>query len=166
MKILTLAEAREVSVRELFSPYWDVIAYHAVKDLIVRPQTTQYMADLLDLSVTDFLLLTQAYSLPYLVLNQSLDIIHRISQARQDHERWLVLFEASNLNKILALLLQQSFPDIETTIISLLAAYDKEFKDKDLVDLMKIEPANTAFYLLMAASEADDAVKSRVSAIR
>lgn len=159
-----MADTQNISVEQLFDPYWGVVAYCTVKDLITRPQTTQHMADLFNTSVEKFLLLTQAYSLPYLVLNQNLDIIKRISQARGDRWLWQVLFEGKNLTRILALLLQQSTTDPETTIMSSLSAYDSEFKDKDLVDLMKIEPAVTAFHLLMAAGEADPSTKSRVSA--
>ena len=159
---MAIAEARDVSIEQLFEPYWDVVALCTVKDLITKPQATQHMAELFNISVEKFLLLTQAHSLPYLVLNQNLDIIKRISQARGDLSPWQVLLEGNNLTRILALLLQQSTNDHETYIMGLFSSYDSEFKDKDLVDLMKIEPATTAFYLLMAAGEADASVKSRV----
>jgi len=161
-QILAIADARDVSIEQLFEPYWDVVALCTVKDLITKPQTTQHMAELFNISVEDFLLLTQAHSLPYLVLNQNFDIIKRISQARGDQWPWQVLFEASNLSRILTLLLQQSTNDHETYIMGLLSAYDDKFKNNDLVDIIKIEPATTAFYLLMAAGEADPSVKSRV----
>lgn len=146
----------------MFNPFWDVIAFTAVRDLLTKPQTTQYMADLLDTSVSGFLLLTQSYSLPYLVLNQEFEVIKRISQARQDEQRWFVCFDPSNLVKILALLLQQNKPDMEVFIMSLLTGYDSKFKENDLTDLMKIEPSTTAFHLLLAAGEADERLKSRV----
>lgn len=146
----------------MFSPFWDVIAYQAVKDLLSKPQTTQHMADLLNTSVSGFLIFTQSYSLPYLVLNKNYDVIKRISQARQDDQQWLVCFEASNFVKILALLLQQNVVDMEAFIMSLLVGYDPKFKENDLTDLMKVEPSNTAFYLLLAAGEADEKTKTRV----
>lgn len=161
-QILSLARAGDVCVQQLFDPFWDVVAYYAVKDLITRPQTTQSMAELLDIDVVQFLLLIQSSSLPYLVLNQDLEVIVRISQARQDDDRSQVLFQASNLVKILALLLQQNTIDTEKSTLALLGAYDAKFKDSDLADLMKVEPSTTAFYLLMAAGEADAGVKSRV----
>lgn len=161
--MLSLAKARNNTVQQMCEPFWDIIAYDAVKDLLSRPHTTQYMAELLDTSVTGFLLLTQDQSLPYLILNKNYEVIKRISQARGDHLPWLVIFEPDNLVKILALLLQQSTPDVETFIMSLLIGYDDEFKKNDFTELMRIEPASTAFYLLMATGEADDTMKSRVS---
>jgi serine/threonine-protein kinase ATR len=146
----------------MFSAFWDAIAIEAVKDLVVRPQTTQYMADLLAISVSDFLVLTQSYSLPYLVLAKNIEVIRRISLARKDDHDFNACMEPTNLVHILALLLQQNVTDIEAFIMSLLKSVSPMFKELDLTDLMKIEPSYTAFHLLMAAGGADDTTKSRV----
>lgn len=127
-----------------------------------KPQTTQHMADLFNMTVDEFLVFTQSFSLPYLVLNKDYEVIKRISRARSDSHKWFVCFDATNLVKILALLLQQNVPDIEQFIMSLLVGYDPKFKENDLTDLMKIEPSTTAFYLLLAAGDADEKMKSRV----
>ena len=150
-------------MKAMFSPFWDVIAYEAVRNLATKPQTTERMADLLDMSVEEFLIFTQSFSLPYLVLNKHYGVIKRISQARKDDEQWFVCFDTSNLVKILALLLQQNVTDMEDFVMSLLIGFDHKFKENDLTDFMKIEPSTTAYFLLLAAGEADEKVKSRVS---
>lgn len=127
-----------------------------------KPQTTQNMADLFNMTVDEFLVFTQSFSLPYLVLNKDYEVIKRISRARSDSHKWFVCFDPSNLVKILALLLQQNVADIEQFIMALLVGFDPKFKENDLTDLMKIEPSTTAFYLLLAAGDADEKLKSRV----
>ena len=146
----------------MFSAFWPSIAIEAVKNLLVRPQTTQLMADLLEITVSDFLILTQAYTLPWLVLAKKTDVIQKIQQAREDPEEWMTITEASNLNPILALLLVQNVPDMEAFIMSLLKSAHPRFKEIDLGDLIRVEPASTALQLLKAAGEADESKKSRV----
>ncbi len=151
-----------MTVERLFGAFWDTIAIEAVKDLLVKPQTTQLMADLLGISVSEFLVLTQSYTLPWLVLGKNTDVIKRISEARKDGNDWIACMEASNLVPILALLLQQNVPDMENFIMSLLKGVSQRFKQLDLTDLMRVEPSSQAFYLLKAAGEADDNKKPRV----
>lgn len=159
---MNLANARHITVDRLFSPFWDTIAIEAVKDLLSRPQITQSVADLLGISVSDFLILTQSSTLPFLVLTDNVEVINRISQARQGTETWLICQEAQNLNKILALLLQQNVPDVEASIMSHLRAVHPQFEEQDISDLMRIEPTYTALHLLVAAGAADEGRKSRV----
>ena len=147
----------------MFGPFWGTLAIEAVKGLVVRPQTTQYMADLLGISVSDFLVLTQSQTLPYLVLNKNIEVIRRISQARGDKHNFSVCAESSNSVAILALLLQQNVPDMESFVMSLLRNVSDTFKSEDLTDRMRIEPSSTAFHLLVAAAEADESKKSRVN---
>ncbi len=109
------------------------------------------MAELLGISVSEFLILTQSYTVPWLVLTKRVDIIRRISEARQDAEDWLVCMEWSNLVPILALLHVQDVTDIETFTMSLLKHVSVRFKEFDYSDLISIEPASQALLLLKAA---------------
>jgi serine/threonine-protein kinase ATR len=146
----------------MFSPYWNTIAIETVKDIFVRPQTTQLMADLLGVSVTEFLLLTQTFTLPWLVLLGKSDVIKRISEARKDKEGWLACMETSNMVAILAFLLAQRSDDVENFVMSRFKAVSSQFKQVEFSDLMRVEPASQVFHLLKAAGEADDAKKARV----
>jgi serine/threonine-protein kinase ATR len=151
-----------VSVERMFNPFWDTIAVNAIKDLLVRPQTSQLMSDLLEMSVPEFLVLTQSYTLPWLVMHKRTDVIKRISQARKDDDGLKVCMEISNLVPILAKLLQQKAPDTGAYVMQLLRAASPGFKDFEVTDLMRIEPASIALHLLKAAGEADDEQKPRV----
>jgi serine/threonine-protein kinase ATR len=147
----------------MFSPFWGTVAIEAVKDLLVRPQTTQLMADLLGISVSEFLVLTQSHTLPWLVLLGKPEVIKRIAEARKDSQVWLSCMETSNLVAILPLLLIQNVPDTETYVMKLFKAISSQFKEIDFTDLLRVEPASQALHLLKLAGDADDSKKSRVS---
>ncbi|SZF04158.1 unnamed protein product [Blumeria hordei] len=161
-EVLRMAKALEISVSRLFSPFWGTVANEAVKDLIVKPTTTQMMADLLQLSVNEFLLLTQSYTIPWLVMGKKIDVIKKISEARKDSEIGMACAEALNLVPTLALLMVQNVPDIDTYIMSHLKYASSRFKDTDLDELMRVEPASQALHLLKAAGEANEDKKSRI----
>ncbi|POS87854.1 hypothetical protein EPUL_000219 [Erysiphe pulchra] len=161
-EILRLAKALNLSVSRLFSPFWGTVANEAVKNLIVKPTTTQMMADLLQITVTEFLLLTQSYTIPWLVMGKKIDVIRRISEARKDSEIGLACAESSNLVPTLTLLMMQGMPDTENYIMSHLRYASPRFKDTDLDELMRVEPASQALYLLKAAGEAHDDKKKKI----
>lgn len=165
-QILRLAEVAGVNIERFLSPFWESIAFAAAKDLLVRPQSTQMLSDLLGMSVSDFLVLTQSYTVPLLILSKQVDVIRRISEARKDKRDFQVVLENSNLVPTMVLLLQQSTPDMERFIMSNLERVTSEFRQQhmDLSTLMKqAEPSSQARLLLQAAGEADDSKKSRVS---
>ncbi|RKF63720.1 Protein kinase rad3 [Erysiphe neolycopersici] len=161
-EILRLAKALDLSVLRLFSPFWGTVANEAVKNLVVKPTTTQMMADLLQMTVTEFLLLTQSYTIPWLVMGKKIDVIRRISEARKDSDIGLACAESSNLVPTLTLLMIQGIPDTENYIMSHLRYASPRFKDTDLDELMRVEPASQALYLLKAAGEAHDDEKKKI----
>jgi len=151
-------------VDRMFRPFWGTVAIEAVKDLLVRPQTTQLMADLLGISVSEFLVLTQSHTLPWLVLLGKPEVIKKIAEARKDGQVcWYPCMETSNLVAILPLLLIQNVPDTESYVMKLLKAISPQFKEIDFTDLLRVEPASQALHLLKLAGDADDSKKSRVS---
>ena len=162
---MKLAKAKKTDPERLFNPFWDDVAVAAVKGLLVRPQTTQLMADILGISVSKFLLLTQSSTLPYLVLSGQIDIIARITQARGETEAFTTCMEPSNFASILALLIIQNIPDVEALTTSLLRAVSPLFKNMDFVDWMRTEPAALGLRLLKLAGQAPDNMKSRVGII-
>ncbi|KHJ35348.1 putative protein kinase rad3 [Erysiphe necator] len=161
-EILRLAKALDLSVSRLFSPFWGTVANEAVKNLIIKPTTTQMMADLLQINVNEFLLLTQSYTIPWLVMGKKIDVIRKISEARKDSEIGLACAESSNLVPTLSLLMIQGMPDTENYIMSHLRYASPRFKNTDLNELMRVEPASQALYLLKAAGEAHDDKKIRI----
>lgn len=129
----------------------------------MRPALANKVADLIGVTVDEFLLITQKHTLPWLVLMKKRDVILRIAKAREEDEPGSLLLDNSNLSCVLALLLVQNVPDLEDHTMSLFREISSRFNDTDLVDLFRIEPIKLAFELLKAAGEANDSKKSRVS---
>jgi hypothetical protein len=121
------------------------------------------MADLLGMSVSEFLVLTQSHTLPWLVLNKQAVVIKRIAEARKAPETSVMCMDPINWCPILALLLVQPVPDMELYVLSTLRGAVPGFKGYDLPLLIRCEPASTALCLLKAAGEADEDKKSRVN---
>jgi serine/threonine-protein kinase ATR len=146
----------------LFTPYWRTIAVMVVQDLQRRPQVAQQMSDLLAMTVTDFLRLTQYYTTPVLVLTKKRDILQRVAGAcgRSIKDQCM---DHNNLAAILAYILLQPLKDTEEMIMGLLQAVSAEFDQVDCAELVKGEPMLTASELLKAAGENDDVKRSRVS---
>lgn len=148
-------------MERLFSPFWGVVAIDPVEDLLVRPQSAQLLSDLLRVSVSEFLIMTQSHTLPYLVMTRKIEVINRISAVTGEDNAQLLMHK-ENLVAVLALLLQQNVPDMETYIMTLLKAVSRQFADVDFVSILQNGPCEQALHLLKAAAEADDSKKSRV----
>lgn len=148
----------------LFTPYWRTIAITVVKDLQTRPQIAQQLSDLLVMSVPEFLVLTQTFTIPYLILTKRRDILQRIAQARGgDCSLWTLCTDTTNMAATLAYLLIQPSTDIERMIIALLTEITPEFSNVDLAELAKAEPITIATELLKTAAEDDEVTRPKVS---
>ncbi|KAK4219053.1 hypothetical protein QBC37DRAFT_469608 [Rhypophila decipiens] len=161
-EILNLAEARGVTTRRLFEPFWSSLAFSVIKDLVTSPQTTKTIAELLQISVPNLLRLLQKDALPWLVLTKKKDVVQKIAEARGETETWAPCLEPANLPAILALLLIQEAPDMAKYAMSTLRNISSHFDSFELVELLGTDPLKIALELFKAGSEADEARKSRV----
>jgi serine/threonine-protein kinase ATR len=157
-----ISDSLGIPIGQMFKPFWRSIGPTAVKDLQSRPQTAQLVADLLRVSVSELLLSIQADVLPWLVLTKNQDVIVRIAQARGDPDPGKACLEGSNKGPIMALLLVQNVPDLESFITALYRNISQFFDGFGFVDLLKIEPMLIAVELLQNAGEEDDSRRSRV----
>lgn len=162
-ELLNLAEARNTTPRRLFEPFWKSLAYMATKDMIQRPQRSRAMAELLQISVNELLLLIQTHALPWLVLDKQQDVIQRIAEARQDNDPINLIMDAPNLASTLALLLVQDTDNIEEFTKSRLDQASPNFLNVSLLEMFQTEPVVTTLELLKAAVNADEVKKSLVS---
>ena len=144
----------------LFAPYWRTIATAVVNDLLRRPQVVQQMSDLLGMTVTDFLLSTQTYTVPYLVLTKKRDILQRIADSCNRSPKSLCM-EHNNWAAILASILLQDSDNLENLIVGLFSAVTPEFGKIHYTELLKAEQPLTAGEILKAASE-DESRKQKV----
>ncbi|KAL2158380.1 hypothetical protein VTH06DRAFT_4428 [Thermothelomyces fergusii] len=161
-EILNLAESRGETPAQLFEPFWGNLAFSVVKDLVSKPQTAQLVADLMQISVSDLLLMLQKHALPWLVLTKKREVIQKIAEARGDKEIWETCMDANNLPSILSLLLIQDAPDIAAHTMSLLGHISPRVNSFELVELLRTDPLTIALELFKAAADASEARKARV----
>ena len=149
---------------KLFAPYWRTIAVTVVQDVHRRPQIAQQISDLLAMSVSDFLSMTQVQTVPFFVLTKKQDILQRIADACGQSIMALCR-EHNNMAAILSCVLLRNSSDVENLVMALLNAVSPEFGSVDCVELLKSEPQSTASELLKAAGENDDIKRPKVSTL-
>ena len=146
---------------KLFAPYWRTIAVKVVQDIHRRPQVAQQISDLLAISVSSFLSMTQVYTVPFFVLTKKQDVLQRIADAC-GQSIMVLCREHNNLAAILSCVLLRTSTDVEDLIMTLLNAVSPEFGNVDCPDLLKSEPQSTASELLKAAGENDEVKRAKV----
>lgn len=161
-ELLNLAESRSTTPRRLLEPYWKSLAYMATKDMVHRPQRSRAIAELLQISVNELLLLIQTHALPWLVLDKRTEVIQKFAEARQETTGWQPLMDNANLAAILSLLMIQETDNIEIFVRSRLDDAGLHLHDRPIAELLQIEPVLIAIELLKAAGEADGARKQTV----
>ncbi|KAJ4323015.1 serine/threonine-protein kinase M1 [Fusarium piperis] len=161
-ELLNLSEARGVTPRGLFEPFWPNLAYMATKDMVHRPQMSRVIAELLQVSVNELLLVIQTHAVPWLVLDKQKGVIQKISEARQDPRDWMVVMDPPNLAATLALLLIQETDDITAFAKSRLNEISTHFHTAPIIELLQTEPVLTVMELLKVAGEADESKKAPV----
>lgn len=161
-ELVKLAERRGTLPRRLFEPFWKSLAYVTTKDMIRRPQRSRAVAELLQMSVNELLLLIQAHALPWLVLDKKKDIIQKVAEARQEKETWQPLMDSTNLAATLSLLLVQDTDDIEAFVKSRLTEISSHFQALPLADLFQSEPVLIIMELLKTASDGDQSRRELV----
>ena len=159
-----LAAQRDITPDALLSPYWRDVAVAVVYHLHHRPQTAQLLSDLLGVTVSEFLVATQLYTLPWLIFSRKHDTLKRIAQARGDGSTvWSVCYEKGHLPAILAFLLVQTTQEQEGAIIALLVAAAPGFNDGEgLDDLLVQDSIPITIELLMIAADTDEENMSKV----
>lgn len=149
----------------LFKPYWRILAFSVIKDIVNKPQKAQQLADLTEQTVRQLLVLTQSYTLPHLVLTKRRDVIEKIAQARKVTVAEVLTQPRNNLAKILALLLSQSVPDVESFAMETLAEVEpamREGSNDRLETLIALDITGVAKEILLLSAEQDVPRKAAV----
>ncbi|KAH4967839.1 hypothetical protein HBI26_107510 [Parastagonospora nodorum] len=157
-----IAADLDTNTTQLLQPYWRVIAFSVIKDIINKPQKAQLLADLTEQSVRQLLVLTQADTLPHLVLTKRRDIIEKIAQARRASVGEVLTQPKRNLAKILALLLCQPVTDVESNTMDTLAAIEpaiREGANNKLEALIAADITGIAIEILLLAADQDESKK-------
>ncbi|KAK8074965.1 Protein kinase rad3 [Apiospora hydei] len=161
-EIISLARFKRVTTRQLFEPYWKSLAYSALKELISQPKTACLLADMLEMTLPQFVMVTQRYALPYLVSAGKRDIIQKIAVLRKESEPWQPCLDADNVGPILAFLLVRDAQNIPENSMNSLREISSHFDELAFADLLKIEPVMTSLELLKAAGDADEPRKLHI----
>jgi serine/threonine-protein kinase ATR len=158
----SIAKAFSMDTTQLLSPYWKVIGFSVIKDIVNKPQKAQQLADLTEQSVRQLLVQTQGDTLPHLVLSKRRDIIEKIAQARKASVIDVLTHPRANLAKILALLLSQPVADIEMNAMDTLAAIEPAIRDgsnNKLEAWVALDITGVAIEILMLAADQEGARK-------
>lgn len=177
-----IAEALNVDPEKLLRPYWKSIAVAAVRDLMSVPQKTRLLADFLRRTVDQFLLSTQADTIPFLVLTKKKDILRRIAAARSAaivggratgngagkngakttgaaaSIQNIIVQPRSNLAGVLALLLCQRSEDLdpEEYITAVLSDCVPEWTEQEISSLIRLEPFLVVAEMLKTTGDEED----------
>jgi len=154
LELERLAEALQMSPDGLLRPYWHSLGISVVKDIVNSPQKCQQVADLLGLSVSHFLQLTQADTIPFLVLWRRQDVLQKIARSRgKTISVWNMCMQPRNLTGILSLLVAQNPSDLEAFIVECLVQASDDFNREDVINLLKIDPIPVACEVLRLAGD-------------
>ena len=165
-EILSVAEARDTTPYGLMEPYWRNLAYLTTKNMNRNPQASRAVAELLQLSINELLLLIQSHALPWLVLHKSNDVIQKIAEARQEKEIWRPLVDDSNnLATTLSLLLMQDQGFEGAFAKQRLDSVSRDFESSTIHSLLQKEPVLVSLELLKAAADQDPTGHSEVSVL-
>jgi serine/threonine-protein kinase ATR len=161
-ELSNIAAARGSSTAELFKPFWRGLAHLAVKDVIVNPRITTLVADLLGISVNEFLVDVQSYALPWLVLQGKKDVVERISAARKHGNVHSTIVDTTNCGPILALLLIQPVEDVAAFAMAKLSEISSHFSSMEFPQLARSELTQIVLEVFKLAAEGGGARKLAV----
>ncbi|KAI9726160.1 MAG: serine/threonine-protein kinase M1 [Chrysothrix sp. TS-e1954] len=152
-----LALSVSTSAEELFRPYWQTVAVVAIKDFPGKPQKVQQLCDILSITIDEFLVKTQAETVPHLISGKRIDVLERISSARGSKSTvWKVCTQSRNLAATLALLFGQQPHSAELLMQESFKQLNENLEPEDIQSLLKSEPILVACNLLKLAGEAAD----------
>ncbi|CAO2647756.1 Nn.00g086780.m01.CDS01 [Neocucurbitaria sp. VM-36] len=162
----SIARGFSMDTTQLLSPYWKVIGFSVIKDIINKPQKAQQLADLTEQSVRQLLVLTQADTLPHLVLSRRRDIVEKIAQARKASIAEVLTQPRANLAKILAILLSQPVTGVEKNAMEILGAVEpamREGSNNRLEAWVALDITGIAIEILMLAADQEGSRKKPVA---
>jgi len=154
-ELASLADDLNKTVGELLQPYWRSVAAVVVQDIFTCPRKAQQLADLLSKSVNEFLLLTEADTVPFLTLTKKKDILERIAKARGSKTtiRDLWLHPSPTLAAVTSSLLLQYHSETESTISKFLQGLDPDFSESDFQKMISTNSVLTACEILKASGD-------------
>lgn len=162
-ELSSIAASRGTTTTELFTPFWRGLAHLAVKDVVAQPKITSLVADLLGVTVNDFLVKVQSYALPWLILQGKKDVVERIAGARKHGNAHSAIVDTINCGPILALMLVQPVEDVAAFTMAKLSEVSSHFSSMEFPQLARSELTQIVLEIFKLAAEGNDARKLAVS---
>lgn len=163
LELRNMAQTYSSSPQDLFKPFWRTIAITAVQDLVTCPQKTQQLAEILGMTIAQFLVLTEVQTLPWLVLLGKQDVLQRLASAHSTSTSvWSLCMMKHNLPPVLALLMVQEPAKAEATVLQLLQRASHEFKGLDVSNLLRSDIVPTACEILKLTGDGDAVSRDKV----
>ena len=153
-ELSNIAAARGTATAELFRPFWRGLA---------QPKITGLVADLLGVTVNEFLVKVQSFALPWLILQGKKDVVERISSARKHGNAHSAIVDTANCGPILALLLIQPVDDVAAFTMAKLSDISSHFVSMEFPQLARSELTQIVLEVFKLAAEGNDARKLAVS---
>ena len=163
MQLLKVCEHSPFEARTLFAPFWNSIAPIVVRNLDTRPLVAQRMCAILNQDLASFLIMTEKFTIPYLILTKKRNVLEQILNAHGPNGTMLSLFlEPANLTAILAYLLLQSSPNVEGMAVVLLQEA-LQTKEVDFLAMLNLAHLPLTVELLKIAGERDETTRIKVN---
>ncbi|KAL5628224.1 hypothetical protein BROUX41_002972 [Berkeleyomyces rouxiae] len=154
-EIRTLAQTRGRSTLKMFEPFWKYLSYVVVQNFATDHQRGVKVAELLGIDLAELLGLVQRHALPWLVVESNITTIKAIAAATSK-EVTPLLMSKGNLPPILALLLVNNTENTESAVMDHLCRVGEEFKNSDLMALIRSELVPTIHELFKHAATRDE----------
>ena len=162
MQLLKICGHSPFEARALFTPFWGSIAPIVVRNLDTRPLVAQRMCELLNQDLASFLVMTEKFTIPYLILIKKRNILEQIVNAHGPGGTMMSLFvETANLTATLAYLLLQSSPNVEGMTIALLQEAMQP-EEIDYLGMLNCAHVPLTVELLKIAGERDETTRTKV----
>ncbi|KAK9480237.1 hypothetical protein V1514DRAFT_359878 [Lipomyces japonicus] len=162
-----IAVFKGLSVWRLMAPYWSTIGIYVFGNFELKSQMLKTLSDVLEVSVDDFLIRTQEYTVPYLVLQKKSIIIRHLAEitgkevyqiltdniipilaifltqpnlSQPIHEATLLLTELSNLSRFpVTSLLQRFMIEISIEVLKRYSVEDEKKNDEEIMSYRALQ---------------------------
>lgn len=132
-------------------PFWRSISVPVVRQYQSKPQIVETLISWLGMTMDSFLILTEKFTVPYLVLEGKKEMIRRIGK---NSNRTMAVVCHDNMNHIMPVLLIQDVPNVEKHAINLFRTLSKKFDSSSLKELLWPDATFVAAELLIFAGDA------------
>ena len=163
MQLLKICGHSHSEALALFTPFWSSIAPIVVRNLDTKPLIAQRMCELLNQDIESFLIMTEKFTIPYLILTKKRKVLEHILNAHGQEATLESLFlEPANVTATLAYLLLQSSPNVEGMAKALLQEASQT-RDFDFLGMLVSAQLPLTVELLKIAGERDEITRTKVS---